>query len=81
MICTGLTLPPNYKPSLEQPLLTFAGSPEDLEGEMKYIAPFVACGDLSCARLHPSFEYTDSPIEAMTPMRLTLRQLKIRREM
>lgn len=47
VVCTGLTLPPNYKPSLAQPLLTFAGSPDDLEGEMKYIAPFVACGDLS----------------------------------
>lgn len=52
VVCTGLTLPPNYKPSLAQPLLTFAGSPDDLEGEMKYIAPFVACGDLSCVKLH-----------------------------
>lgn len=80
MICTGLTLPPNYKPSLEQPLLTFAGSPEDLEGEMKYIAPFVACGDLSYACLYLSFDHTDYPTEAMTLMRPTLRQLKIRRE-
>lgn len=46
VVCQNLRLPPNFKPSLDQPLLGLSGNPDDHEAEMKFIAPFVACGDL-----------------------------------
>ena len=47
VVCIKYKPPPSYKPSLQSPLLSLSGNLQDHEAEMKFIAPFVACGDLS----------------------------------
>lgn len=46
VVCRNLRFPPSFVPSLDKPLLGLSGNPDDHEAEMKFIAPFVACGDL-----------------------------------
>ena len=54
VVCQGFNPPPGFKSDLSQPLLGFsydsragqAQNPLFQMPELKYIAPFVACGDL-----------------------------------
>ena len=50
VVCQDLRIPEGFEPSLASPLLSLSGAQSDLKGKMRFIAPFVACGDLSCAR-------------------------------
>ena len=45
VVCQNYKLPKGFKPDMSKPLLDFMH--DDLEDDMRVIAPFVAAGDLS----------------------------------